>query len=90
MPITSRSSRLRKISTLRLILGGAALQRCGNCIVLSEALAAEVSLSARELVFPQPARARGYTTEAPCKPCCKLIREDLCQRESCAGEVVRN
>ena len=41
---------------LHLILGGAALQRCGNCIVLSAALAAEATLSAQERVFPQPAR----------------------------------
>jgi hypothetical protein len=33
---------------LQLILGGEALQRCGNCIVLNLALAAEVLLSARE------------------------------------------
>src|ERR1019366_8118094 len=39
---------------LHLTLGGAALQRCGNCIVLSAALTAEVTLSARKLVFPQP------------------------------------
>ena len=37
--------RLRKNSNLRLILGGAALKRCGKCIVLSAALAAEVTLS---------------------------------------------
>jgi hypothetical protein len=35
-------------------LGGAALQRCGNCLVLTSALAAEVTLSARKLVFQQP------------------------------------
>jgi hypothetical protein len=38
-----------------LILGGAALQRCGNHIVLNPALAAEVALSARELPFLQTA-----------------------------------
>ena len=27
----------------KLILGGAALQRCGNCIIMNEALAAEVT-----------------------------------------------
>ena len=37
-----------------LILGGAALQRCGKCIVLSVALAAEVTLSAWELAFRSP------------------------------------
>jgi hypothetical protein len=31
---------------VHLILGGAALQRCDNCIVLTAALAAEVKLSA--------------------------------------------
>jgi len=41
---------------LYVILGGATLQRCGNRNVLNPALAAEVTLSARELVFPQPVR----------------------------------
>jgi len=43
-----------KNSMLHLILGGAALQRCGKCIVLNPALAAEVKLSAREPVLSQP------------------------------------
>jgi hypothetical protein len=34
----ARLHRLRKKSVLHLILGGAALQRCGNCIVLNAAL----------------------------------------------------
>jgi hypothetical protein len=41
---------------LHLILGGAAVYRCGKYFVLSVALAAEVTLSAREMVFPQPAK----------------------------------
>jgi hypothetical protein len=45
---------LPKTRLLVLLLGGAALQRCGNCIVLRAALAAEVTLSACEPVFPQP------------------------------------
>jgi hypothetical protein len=36
---------LQKNPMLRLILGGAALQRCGNRIVLSAALAAEVPVT---------------------------------------------
>jgi len=36
---------------LHLILGGAALQRCG-CFVLNSASAAEVTLSAQKLFFP--------------------------------------
>jgi hypothetical protein len=36
---------------MHLILGGAALQRCGKSIVLGAALAAEAALSARELVL---------------------------------------
>jgi membrane-bound serine protease (ClpP class) len=47
---------LRKSSML--ILGGAALQRCGNDVVLSSALAAEATASARGLAFLQPARTR--------------------------------
>jgi len=50
-------NRLRKNSISGLILGGAALQRCGNCFVLSPALAAEVALSGRERLFPQPLEA---------------------------------
>jgi len=53
-------SRLRK-NSLRLILGGAALQRCGNWLALVSALAAEVTRSVWKFVFPQPARiSRGY------------------------------
>jgi hypothetical protein len=41
--------------TLAVVLGGAAVYRCDNCIVLNAALAAEGALSAREILFPQPA-----------------------------------
>jgi hypothetical protein len=34
---------LDQFKLVRVILGGAALQRCGTCIVLSAALAAEVT-----------------------------------------------
>jgi mono/diheme cytochrome c family protein len=44
---------LLKNSTLRLILGGAALQRCGNATVLSAALATAVTFSNRKLVLPR-------------------------------------
>jgi hypothetical protein len=40
---------------LRVILGGAALQHCDNCMVFNSALATEVTLSTPEPVFPQPA-----------------------------------
>jgi mono/diheme cytochrome c family protein len=40
---------------LRLILGGAALQRCGNATVLSAASAAEITFSNRKLL-PRPAK----------------------------------
>jgi hypothetical protein len=40
-----------------LFLGGAALQRCGKFIILSAALAAEVTAIAWERLFPQPAKA---------------------------------
>jgi hypothetical protein len=36
-----RFHRLLKTSIVRLILGGAAVHRCGKCIVLNPALAAE-------------------------------------------------
>jgi hypothetical protein len=36
---------------LFLILGGAAVYRCDNCIVSSAASAAEVTTLARELIF---------------------------------------
>ena len=37
---------------LQVILGGAALQRCDNCIILNSALAAGVTLTTAERVFP--------------------------------------
>jgi cytochrome c6 len=42
---------------LRLILGGAALQRCGNHPDVNAALAAEVRISSRQLVLPRPSKA---------------------------------
>ena len=47
-------SRLLKNSILRAILGGAALQRCDNCIVLNAALAAEGAALAQKRLLPQP------------------------------------
>src|SRR5260370_8845177 len=47
-------ARWEESSVLHLFWGGAALQRCGNCVVLNAASAAEVTLSARELILPQP------------------------------------
>ena len=38
---------------LFLILGGAAVYRCDDCIVLSAASAAEVTTLARQRLFPQ-------------------------------------
>jgi hypothetical protein len=37
-----------------MFLGGAALQRCGKCIIMTAALAAEVMVLAPERLFPQP------------------------------------
>ena len=45
-----------KNSTLRLILGGAALQRCGNSACLNVASAAEVTFSNCKMVLPRPAK----------------------------------
>jgi len=39
---------------LHLILGGAAVHRCDNCIVLFAASAAEVTGIARKPAFPHP------------------------------------
>jgi hypothetical protein len=36
-----------------LPLGGAAVHRCGNCLVLNSALAAEGAALDQELLFPQ-------------------------------------
>jgi mono/diheme cytochrome c family protein len=47
---------LLKNSTLRLILGSAALQRCGNTAFLSVASAAEVTFSNRKLVLARGAK----------------------------------
>jgi hypothetical protein len=51
---SARLYSLRKNSVLHLILGGAAVHRCDNWIVLNAALAAEVKDLAREWLFPQP------------------------------------
>src|ERR1017187_4722120 len=44
---------LRKKPALPLLLGGAAVYRCGNCLVLNSALAAEGAALDQELLFPQ-------------------------------------
>jgi len=44
----------KKPAILFLLLGGAAVYRCGNCLVLNSALAAEVTALDQELLFPQP------------------------------------
>jgi hypothetical protein len=44
---------LRKRPALPLLLGGAAVYRCGNCLVLNSALAAEGAALDQELLFPQ-------------------------------------
>jgi hypothetical protein len=43
---------------LHVILGGAAIYRCGNCPVFNAALAAAVALSMRERVSPRPAKRK--------------------------------
>jgi hypothetical protein len=48
----ARLNSMRKNSILLLFLGGAALQRCGKCIVLNPALAAEGAGSAQKRLFP--------------------------------------
>ena len=45
-----------KDSMLRSILGGAALQRCGNTASLSVASAAEVTFSNRKMLLPRSAK----------------------------------
>jgi hypothetical protein len=54
---------LLKNSILLAILGGAALQRCDNCIVLNAALAAEGAALAQKRLFPQPVRS--YLLQIP-------------------------
>src|ERR1035441_37218 len=51
--ISKRLRSLRKKPALPLILGGAAVYRCGNCLVLNSALAAEGAALDQELLFPQ-------------------------------------
>jgi cytochrome c553 len=48
---------LLKNSTLRFILGGAALRRCGNTAILSVASATEIAFPSRKAIFPCPAKA---------------------------------
>jgi cytidylate kinase len=45
------TSQLAEKLELRLILGGAAVYRCGNCIVLNAASAAEVTVLDRKKAF---------------------------------------
>jgi hypothetical protein len=45
------TGRLRRKSVLHLILGGAAVHRCGDCTILNKALAAGVRLSLRDELF---------------------------------------
>ena len=52
----------------RLILGGAALQRCGNRFVFTSAFAAVVTLSARKPVFQQPAKSESYRKQIAAPP----------------------
>src|ERR1019366_6907268 len=65
---TPGTSSLRKNSTLLLFLGGAALQRCGKCIVLNPALAAEGTALAQKRLFPQPANPRARLLRTPLRP----------------------
>jgi hypothetical protein len=44
---------LQKKPALPLLLGGAAVYRCGNRLVLNSALAAEGAALDQELLFPQ-------------------------------------
>jgi hypothetical protein len=46
--------RLPQKSVSRVLLGGAVVHRCDNCLVLDPALAAEATKIARERRFPQP------------------------------------
>jgi hypothetical protein len=48
------ASEVAENSTLSLLLGGAALQRCGKRFILIASLGAEVALFAAEGFFPQP------------------------------------
>jgi hypothetical protein len=43
---------------LLVTLGGAALQRCDNCIVLNAALAAEGAALAQKRLFPPPVKTQ--------------------------------
>jgi hypothetical protein len=45
-------------------LGGAALQRCGKCIVLNPALAAEGTGPAQKRLFPKPMKPRLFKAES--------------------------
>ncbi|MGB9205955.1 MAG: hypothetical protein WCB94_18510, partial [Terriglobales bacterium] len=49
---------------LDVTLGGAALQRCDNCIVLNAALAAEGAALAQKRLFPQPVKNQ-FSPERP-------------------------
>jgi hypothetical protein len=64
--LTARLNSLRKNSISRVILGGAALQRCGNAIVLNAALAAEATGLDRKRLFPQPLKSCRSRSSGQC------------------------
>jgi hypothetical protein len=51
--LAQRFTACGKKPALPLLLGGAAVYRCGNCLVLNSALAAEGAALDQELLFPQ-------------------------------------
>jgi len=70
-------------------LGGAAVHRCDNGIVLIAASAAVVTLSPRELVFPQPGGRRltaiGHSRARISTCLASGVRMDVAAPHPCSG-----
>src|SRR5208337_3889824 len=60
-------SRLRKKSVLRLILGGAAVHRCGKWLVSGVSFSRCGETATWKVLFPQPVSPRGYSL-SPANP----------------------
>ena len=80
--LAQRFTACGKKPALPLLLGGAAVYRCGNCLVLNSALAAEGAALDQELLFPQAVevlacRLGGNSVFSHCLGCLPLFFPSL-------------
>src|SRR5208337_3040823 len=77
-------SRLRKNSVLRLILGGAAVHRCGKWLVSGVGFSRCGETATWKVLFPQPVSPRGYSL-SPANPYTKHALVKLQSRHKNGG-----